>query len=751
MEQIKLAFEQTPLVVDERLVKSPSEQSPLVVNERLVKSPSDKTLIVEDHATVVVSEQTPIVVDERLVKSPSDKTPMVIALLMIKNEEKIICRCIESLAVHVDAFCICDTGSTDSTIQCIEEYFSKKTQLKYKIYQYIWSNFGKSRSESFTCCRDFSKSIGFAWDQTYALVLDADMKLECDKFPRQCLKSNGHAIFQDNGGLRYHNTRLLKLSFDWKCTGVTHEYWDGDSGNIIAHSLLHVNDVNDGGCKDDKFPRDKALLENGLIEEPTNVRYMFYLARTLSDMGDHKGAIKMYRRRIKAGGWKEEIWYSMYSISKLYAVQKKFAKMEYWGLKAFELDNSRAENIALLASHFRIVSQHLKSWHYVEIGLKIKLPDSKLFLELDCYHKNFQHERTILNYYIANNIKSVNGLNDLIVYLNQYGDRNVYSNLQFYVEKVPCEKVTAIELPKVEGFQASSISIIPQCTSEKTFATNVRFVNYKIRPDGSYDYPGIVDTRNFFVIFDNDFKSLHHEEIVVDCNSAITKSTRENIKIFGVEDVRIFKDGSVPNENFKFIGTSMEFSDCNQIRQVSGIYNTSSQKMEKLICLPSPKENVTCEKNWIPFELNGHKFIYNWHPLTVVDCGKTTDGGQSVICSEQNTPRFFENVRGSSNFIKRFSHSDIQVGIVHVVQHTAPRKYYHMFVLLKIDTVTGKAMLMCYSLPFYFFDNAIEYVLGISHYYTSDSSSEKYLVSVSSNDCNPKFTIIDLSAIKFFS
>ena len=35
-----------------------------------------------------------------------------VLVLMIRNEEKILGRCLEAVADLVDAFCICDTGST---------------------------------------------------------------------------------------------------------------------------------------------------------------------------------------------------------------------------------------------------------------------------------------------------------------------------------------------------------------------------------------------------------------------------------------------------------------------------------------------------------------------------------------------------------------------------------------------------------------------------------------------------------------
>ena len=43
-------------------------------------------------------------------------------ILMIKNEEKILKRCLEAVEKVVDCFCICDTGSTDSTQEVAKEF-----------------------------------------------------------------------------------------------------------------------------------------------------------------------------------------------------------------------------------------------------------------------------------------------------------------------------------------------------------------------------------------------------------------------------------------------------------------------------------------------------------------------------------------------------------------------------------------------------------------------------------------------------
>jgi len=673
----------------------------------------------------------------------------LISVLMIKNEEKIIARCIQSMEKHVDAFCICDTGSTDNTIKKIHEFFAITSQLKkpYKIYEYPWKNFGESRSESFHCCRKYANDLGWDWSNTYALVMDADMQLVVPngtEFPRNALADAGYLLVQENSNLRYENTRILRLSSNWKCTGVTHEYWDGYSTSLISQDLVFIRDVGDGGCKDDKFPRDKALLEQGLVDDPTNVRYMFYLAQTLKDLGDLKASTAMYRRRIKAGAWPQEVWYSMFQIANNYSSLKKYHKMEYWALKAYNYDRTRAENIDLLTRTFRSLGENYKAWHYMQLGLSIALPPAAgtLFIDLNSYHKNILYEKTVLNYYIQPHRRE-DSLNDLIVHMNTHGSHPAMINLVHYVNPVPLgKKIEGLLFPKINGFYPSSISLLS--SSASSLLANVRFVNYKIGPAGNYIVSGNVNTRNFIVEYNKNALPLtggSFIEMTVDAASA-SPGVPEKPWVLGVEDIRIYQSGY----KTLFIGTSLEYSNCQKIRQVTGIYNISKGLLENLVCLASPYGiGFECEKNWVPFEDNGSKFIYNWHPLRIVDASNPSF---TYIISESPTPTFFENVRGSSNFLRHGPKeclADTQIGIVHVVQHLTPRKYYHMIVKVSIDPITSAAKLLSYSLPFYFYQNAIEYVLGIA----LGSRADELIVAVSSNDADPSFCLLDLSKIKF--
>src|SRR6185295_14448897 len=106
------------------------------------------------------------------------------------------------------------------------------------------------------------------------LFLDADMVLHAAPgFDRGALQAASYLLAQEDGSLRYYNTRLGRLDHDWRSVGVTHEYWQA-AGNTAGQperlESLWIEDIGDGGSKQEKFARDIRLLTEGLQAEPDN-------------------------------------------------------------------------------------------------------------------------------------------------------------------------------------------------------------------------------------------------------------------------------------------------------------------------------------------------------------------------------------------------------------------------------------------------------------------------------------------------
>ena len=662
--------------------------------------------------------------DDTILNYPLLSNKRVIVTLMIKNEEHIIRRCINQVLSIADAILISDTGSTDNTIHILQEYLPMLS-IPAKLVGEEWKNFGHNRTLSFLSTVDFCEEIGWDKQHTYSLVLDADMNFVLtDKFDKKQLTEKGYRIKQKNPGLEYYNTRFMKLSHPWKCAGVTHEYWDGSE----THSLdtVYIDDIGDGGCKSDKFTRDEKLLREGLKEDPKNVRYMFYLAQTLKDLKNIPESIEWYKRRSEAGGWFEEVWYSMYQISRLYYELDKIPEMEFWGQKAYDYNKNRSENLYFLTRVFRERSEHFKAWHYYKLGETIKKTEEMLFVESAVYDHLFDYEKTILNYYVYPE-RQKTSLKEIVTYMNKQGT-GCWINLQFYVSQIPSENIRQLNYKQIDDYLPTSISVLKMPNSE--YMLNIRYVNYRIQQDGSYimavnnqlSRTNPVKTRNFKLMTDANFNAIGPlEEMTIE----FPKKNETNIQ--GLEDIRLYKN----NNYIKWIGTSMEFSDDGKIKQIYGDYSISDNKLRLGISLKSPT-NSDCEKNWIP--LNNNKFIYKWHPYTVGNFSSN----EFITEFIQTTPRFFEHMRGSSNVVE---YNNTLYTITHVVMYSQPRKYYHNLVKLNKNTYKIEQ----YTMPFYFKNNHIEYCLGI------EIKNGILYAFVSQNDRDPIIVEIKMDTFEFNS
>jgi tetratricopeptide (TPR) repeat protein len=624
-----------------------------------------------------------------------------------------------------DAVCICDTGSTDTTIDVLTEHF-KTLSIPGRIYSgetHTWKHFGYNRSQSFLSAVDYCKSLGWDPEYTYALVLDADMELKPQPmFNKQSLTSLGYKMIQKSSALEYYNTRLMKLSHPWTCVGVTHEYWDGANTDTIPMQQMYISDIGDGGCKADKFERDVRLLEQGLLDSPNNARYLFYLAQSYKDNKQIDKAIELYKRRIDAGGWFEEIWYSMYMIMKLYAEKKLYPEMELWGMKAYEYRKERSENLLYLVRHFRDRREHYKAWHYYQLGSVIKKPNDLLFIETDVYDRLFEYERCILHDYVFPQ-KKKESLDISLSYFNRYHDHCMYSNIEWFVTRIP-GTIRLLHFQQIGDYIATSTCFCKQ--PDGFYRVNVRYVNYRIQQNGSYlmsvngrlDGGNPVRTKNYTCLMDSSWNILSPLQEMVMADASV-----RDTNIQGLEDVRIFYKGS----DLMYTATTKEYSYDGHIRQHMGKYNVKTYKLEEGVSLKPPRI-TECEKNWIPYkgsdvtqDATKPKLIYAWHPFQI---GSLDKDNTLVIETTQNTPNFLSHMRGSSTLVEEGGYL---WGITHCVIYKTPRKYYHMVV--KIDPKTDQ--LVGYSDPFFFMNNAIEYCLGF------EKRGSEYTVIVSQNDCNP--------------
>src|SRR5580698_1140027 len=88
--------------------------------------------------------------------------------MIIKNESKVIERCLRSVRPFVHSWAICDTGSTDGTQELVRKTMS---DLPGELIEKPWVDFATNRNQAL----DLARRHG-----DYALIIDADEVLEAE-------------------------------------------------------------------------------------------------------------------------------------------------------------------------------------------------------------------------------------------------------------------------------------------------------------------------------------------------------------------------------------------------------------------------------------------------------------------------------------------------------------------------------------------------------------------------------------------
>jgi tetratricopeptide (TPR) repeat protein len=623
-------------------------------------------------------------------------TPPTLCINMIvKNEGKIITRMLESILPIIDYYCICDTGSTDNTIELITTFFDKHN-IPGKIILEPFKDFAYNRNYALHACINLTD---------YVLLMDADMVLKIGSFNKELLSNaDSFHILQGSDDFYYQNMRIVKNNGLYNYAGVTHEYVNTPPNNNnknILKTQLFIEDYGDGGSKSDKFERDIKLLTNGIIDEPKNERYYFYLANTYHDSGDYNNAIEIYKKRIVFGGWDQEVWYSYYRIGLCYKNLKNMPEYINALLSAYNFLPDRLESLYEIICHYRHSGQNKIAKLFYDSAITILNKknhiDDYLFLSNDVYNYKLYYEYSIIASY--NNIKNINDEIILILNNTSHSDMytNLFSNMKFYKDiLVPSQLIDfGFSIEKYVGhklinFKSSSSSILK---NKDGYLMNIRCVNYRIDNQGCYhDCDDFIISTNKVVYLSKDFRIL--KEKVFDLEFC-------DRRYIGIEDLKIFND--VVTNELRYIGTGYHMN--NQIGIVTGKYEIVLDKLAPTTEITASFNNSSCEKNWVFVDyLKSTHIIYKWFPLQI--CKLDSDKNCiNLIETKTNIPRIFSHARGSTC---GFKYNNELWFILHVVSYEDPRHYYHMLVVFN-DNMD----LLRYSAPFKFEGEPIEYSLGL--------------------------------------
>ncbi|MCL2224385.1 MAG: glycosyltransferase [Defluviitaleaceae bacterium] len=214
--------------------------------------------------------------------------------MIVKNGEKYIEQCIESILPAITEMIVVDTGSADSTLEKIKRF-------NPSIFHFEWKN-------NFADARNFSLQYARG---DYVIVLDADEIIYAEDLPKlmeavkntsaDCITVRFHNLTdeKDENMFSIHEGLRIFKRGAFRFCGAIHEQpvFNFSGKPLMEHSMVRVKHF--GYLKSNtaaKFERNMAILQDVLEKNPNDAFHLFNMGNQYMSIGDNKTALKFYDR-----------------------------------------------------------------------------------------------------------------------------------------------------------------------------------------------------------------------------------------------------------------------------------------------------------------------------------------------------------------------------------------------------------------------------------------------------------------------
>jgi len=215
------------------------------------------------------------------------------ACMIVKNEEKLLPTCLESIRDYVDEIVIVDTGSTDRTISIAKSFGAR-------VYHHPWEkHFSKHRNQSMEYANgdwlfiiDADEELIQSEKTAIHKELEVDDSIDSVMIRVECASPSG--VVQSNSMRFVRNRRNIRYK------GRIHNYLVGQKKAVFSNIRLFHHGYNLGEAVDrQKFKRTTELLKLDIEEEPNNPRPYHFLAVSHMAGKKYKYAKKYAKKAIE--------------------------------------------------------------------------------------------------------------------------------------------------------------------------------------------------------------------------------------------------------------------------------------------------------------------------------------------------------------------------------------------------------------------------------------------------------------------
>lgn len=303
---------------------------------------------------------------------------MTLGLCMIvKNEEEVLGRCLQSARGVFDEIVVVDTGSRDST----KEIASRFTR---GVYDYAWNY-------DFAAARNYSFSLATA---DYIMWLDADDVLaEKDRAALLNFKKsldgsvNAYylrydAAFDESGRptMYFYRERIVKRACGFLWTGAVHETLEV-SGECRRADIAVTHKKGPHKERGRNLFLYARMFAKGTTPDE---RQKYYFGRELFDNGLYDTAAAVFENFLRGEGWVEDKIGACRALALCYKFAGKRQKQLYALLKSFDYAAPRPEVCCDLGEYYMEACDYPKAVFWYKLAVNEGGEDKNGFVCPDC-------------------------------------------------------------------------------------------------------------------------------------------------------------------------------------------------------------------------------------------------------------------------------------------------------------------------------------------------------------------------------
>lgn len=301
--------------------------------------------------------------------------------IIVKNEEAVLARCLQSFRGVVEEIVVVDTGSTDRTVDIARAFTPH-------VYFFEWV-------DDFSAARNFALSKG---TMEYLMWVDADdVLLDGDKHSflasKQALAPDVdvvmmryHTAFDAAGNptFSYYRERLVRRAAMLRFEEPVHEYI-ALCGNIvqIEAAITHQKPP-DANRSERNIRIYEARVAAGEVLSP---RGMYYYARELKDHARYSDAAAQFHAFLETKrGWVGDNIAACGALAQCYFALEQHERGFAALMQSFLYATPRAEICCQAGYYFKARAMQAEALYWFELALTLKKPEESWgFMQPDCW------------------------------------------------------------------------------------------------------------------------------------------------------------------------------------------------------------------------------------------------------------------------------------------------------------------------------------------------------------------------------